>query len=104
MQPTDFPEANALFGRDQKEYLPLPALRKESEPGEVVSCWKATWRERLLILVTGRVWLGVLTFGRPLQPQRLTARKREVVPPWYGKWLRRRGPGGNELEAGSCRK
>jgi hypothetical protein len=35
----------------------------------VVSCWALTWRERMKIVLTGRIWWAVLTFNTPLQPQ-----------------------------------
>ena len=70
MKPVDFPESNVVFAKDQPEYLPLPAY---TSGGRVVSCWHLSWRERFKLLFTGRVWLLVLTFGSPLQPQRVEA-------------------------------
>ena len=55
-----------MFAEDQPEYLPLPAYR--ARDGMVVSCWMLSWRERLRLLVSGRLWLSCLTFGKPLQP------------------------------------
>lgn len=66
MKPCDFPEKNVVFAKDQKEYLPLPAYR--SGDGRVISCWSLSWRERLVVLLRGRLWLSVLTFNQPLQP------------------------------------
>jgi hypothetical protein len=56
-----------VFARDQKEYLPLPAIRFED--GRVVSRWKLSLRERIKIFFTGSLWLWQLTFRNPLQPQ-----------------------------------
>jgi len=66
MTPCDFPEQNVVYAKDQKEYLPLPAHR--STGGRVICCWSLSWRERLAILLRGRLWLSVLTFNQPLQP------------------------------------
>lgn len=71
MTPIPFPEANVVLGKDQTEYLPLPAHR--SPNGVVVSCWRLGWWARVKALVTGRVWVMQHTFGMPLQPQCLTA-------------------------------
>lgn len=71
MEPVNFKEANITFAKNQPEYLPLPAFYDRNDPhGTVVSCWRLTWRERLIALVRGRVYLSVLTFHSPLQPQR----------------------------------
>lgn len=32
-----------------------------SDGNQCVSCWKASFKERLLVLFTGKVWLGVLS-------------------------------------------
>ncbi len=73
MKPTEFPEQTDVLARNQPEYLPLPVWRGGPE-GEVVSCWRLSWRERFTLLVTGCVWVRVLTFGDPLQPQVVEAR------------------------------
>jgi len=67
MKPTKFYGANCTFAENQPEYLPLPAHK--TKDGTVISCWKLTWMERLAILITGRLWISVLTFNKPLQPQ-----------------------------------
>ena len=67
MKPIEFPEQNCVYAKDQPEYLPLPVHK--TEDGMVVSCWALTWRERVKMLFTGRMWWSVLTFNHPLQPQ-----------------------------------
>lgn len=57
------------FAKDQPEYNPLPAWR--GDDGMVVTRWRASWGERLKMLLTGDLWLTVLTFNRPLQPVKL---------------------------------
>jgi hypothetical protein len=69
MTPIQFPECNVIFAKDQKEYLPLPAYLELFGSGRIISCWKATWKERLIFLLTGRIWLQILTFSEKLQPQ-----------------------------------
>ena len=69
MHPTEFSQQNIVFAKDQPEYLPLPAFVVESAERPVTSCWGMTWRERLRVLFTGRVYFTQLTFGAPLQPQ-----------------------------------
>lgn len=86
MTPIKFPQANRTFAKDQPPYLPLPAHYREPLParyadgspeGEVISCWKLTWRERLKMLLVGKLWLSQWTFHDRLQPQRPS-----VDSPW----------------------
>lgn len=79
MIPKTFKEVNVVFAKDQPEYLPLPAFRKESPEGEVVTCWKLSWRERLRILFFGELWLSMLTFNKPLTPLLPTTKKSDVL-------------------------
>lgn len=66
MTPITFEGSNTVFAKDQPPYRPLPAHR--SATGRVTSCWALNWRERVALLLTGRLWLAQLTFGQPLQP------------------------------------
>lgn len=78
MHPIEFEQQNLVIAKDQPEYLPLPAY-VDHATGEVTSCWGLSWRERLRVLLSGRVYLTLLTFGRPLQPQIVS-----TVPPQVG--------------------
>jgi len=52
-----------------------------------------TFWERVTLLFTGKLWCGLLTFGKPLQPSRFSVRKRDIIPkPDHVSWdqLRRR--------------
>jgi hypothetical protein len=69
MKPVKFKGSNIVFAEGQKEYLPLPAFKEDDQYGRVVSCWKLSMKERIKMLFMGRVYLSVLTFNNPLQPQ-----------------------------------
>jgi hypothetical protein len=60
-----------VYGSEQEQYLPLPALRLNDEFGTVRSFWKLTVRERFILLFRGVVCLDLLTFHKPIQPQKL---------------------------------
>lgn len=76
MTTIDFPEQNTVIAKDQPEYFPIPAHFYPVDPeGRVAFCWQLTWTERLILLVTGRLWQQILTFNKPLQPQKLTVDK-----------------------------
>ena len=78
MKPIEFEEQNTVFGEGQKEYLPLPAFLDDSPYGYVVSCWKLSIKERIQVLIYGRVWLSQMCFHKPLQPQLVTSDKYEI--------------------------
>jgi hypothetical protein len=64
---------NVVYAENQPEYLPLPAHR--TEDGVVTSCWGLSFRERIKVLITGRMYLQLFTFNKPLQPIILTVNK-----------------------------
>jgi hypothetical protein len=90
VKPIKFPEQTCTYAEDQPQYIPLPVHR--TEDGNVTSCWALSWRERIKLLFTGRMWFQVMTFNQPLQPQLPSAdkpamskprprRDREDIPP-----------------------
>jgi len=68
MKIVKFKEVNSNYAKDQPEYNTLPAHR--TVDGQVTSCWKLSFLERLQVLITGRVYFTLMTFNNPLQPQR----------------------------------
>jgi len=71
MKVIKFKECNAVYAKDQPEYLPLPSHK--TKDGEVTSCWKLSFWERLKVLITGRIFLQILTFNESLQPLKMIA-------------------------------
>ena len=79
MKQISFKEQNTVIAKNQPEYTPLPAYYGAEKEGEVISCWGLSLRERLTLLLTGRIWLRILTFNRPLQPQLLQIERPFVI-------------------------
>ena len=77
MKPIKFKEQNVVYRKDQKEYEPLPVL--VFQDGEVMTCWKLSWRELLKVVFTRKVYLSVQTFCKPLQPLYMTVSKERIV-------------------------
>lgn len=73
MTPIKFPESNVVFAEHQPEYQFLPCLRKPN--GELIVCWGLTIKERLQVLLTGKLWHTIATFNQPLQPQMIEVEK-----------------------------
>ena len=63
MKPTKFAEENRGFkGAEGSGIIPLPVYQ---DTEEIVSCWQVSWRERLSVIIFGRVWLSVLGEAQP---------------------------------------
>lgn len=84
MKPIEFAEQTVVIAKDQPQYRPLPAHEYHDQSGRIVCCWQLSWRERLRLVFTGKVWNHILTFGQPLQPHLLEIEKPKmgVERPW----------------------
>jgi len=78
MRPVKFKHLNVEFGKNQDEYNTLPALRLDTPQGEVISCWKISFKERIKILFFGRVWLSLMSFNKPLNPSYMSVNRKDV--------------------------
>jgi hypothetical protein len=81
MKPIIFKEANITIGKDQPQYLQLPAaylLDDERKP--MVTCWKLSLWERLRVLWCGRIWNAQLTFDYPYHPVIISTYKSDAIP------------------------
>lgn len=81
MKAIEFKEANIVFAKDQPDYLPLPAFKNHSPEGEVVFCQRLSFPERIKILFTGKLWVSLMTFNKPLTPSFFSVNKSDVLTP-----------------------
>lgn len=79
MKPIHFPESNAVYAKDQPEYIPLPVFKSDTPEGQCISCWQLSFTERLRILFTGKLWVSLMTFHKPLTPSFFTTKKSDVL-------------------------
>lgn len=75
MNIVEFPEQTTVYAKTQPQYRPLPAHVSQRRDGRITCCWSLSWRERLRVLLIGKIWQQVLTFKQPLQPQLLLTQK-----------------------------
>lgn len=62
MRPTNFKQSNKVLTKpSDMTDEECSSLHVFTDGNQCVSCWKPSIKERLLILLTGRVWLGVLS-------------------------------------------
>lgn len=66
MKPIRFQQQNTVIAKSQDEYQSLPAYMDDCV---TTSCWQLSFRERLTVLFTGRIWLQQMNMGERLQPQ-----------------------------------
>lgn len=66
MKPIEFNGQNVVYGENQPEYLPLPALKLPD--GQVITCWELSDEEIEVIVKNKKMYLSQLTFNHPLQP------------------------------------
>jgi hypothetical protein len=63
VNPTHFPEANGTLAGGPGNFFgtadDVSDLQVYRGGGEIISCWKASFWERLVVLFKGRVWLRV---------------------------------------------
>ena len=60
--PCKFPEANRnLTQPDNMTDEECGSLWVYTDGNQCVSCWQLTWRQRLRLLFSGKIWLGVLS-------------------------------------------
>jgi hypothetical protein len=77
---SDLYMAGLYFAENQPPYLPLPALRDvSSDNGEVITCWKLSFIERLKVLFSGCIWVSIATFNKPIMPIFITTQKSDVI-------------------------
>lgn len=77
MKATKFKEQNVTFAENQPEYTPLPAYKDPG--GEVVFCMGPSFTERVRVLFTGKIWVSLLTFNKPLTPSFHSTKKSDLL-------------------------
>lgn len=82
MELVEFPEQTIVIAKHQPQYRPLPAYQYRDKEGTIVCCWRLTFRERLKVLFTGKIWHHILTFNGALQPQLLDTSKPDMPLQW----------------------
>lgn len=69
-----------VLGKDQPEYLPLPAVYIDSPSRPMITRWRLSEQERLDIMAGADVMLYQLTFHNPFQPATLQVCRRDSMP------------------------
>lgn len=65
-----------VYAKDQPQYQPFPVYKFDD--GTIISRWKLSWKERLLVLLKGDIYLWIMTFNKPLQPVIINVSRPEI--------------------------
>lgn len=79
MKAIPFKEQTATAAKDQPEYLPLPCHISNESDGIVTACWKMNFRERITALFTGKIWVQLMCFHKPITPSKISIFKPEFI-------------------------
>lgn len=79
MKPIQFEGVDIVYGKGQPEYQELPA--KQIDKNTVMTCWELSDEDIEQITKERKVWLGIMPFGRPLQPVLLSAFRLDIDAP-----------------------
>lgn len=77
MKPIEFEGVNVTYAKDQPEYLPLPAQRINNNT--ILTCWELTDEEIEKMIDTKKIWIGIMTFNKPLQPFLPSVNKEDIT-------------------------
>lgn len=72
MKPVHFKGDNHVVAVSQEPYLPLPVHVDNCAEVIITSCWKMSVGQRIKCLFTGKIYVQLMTFGKPLQPQKVS--------------------------------
>ena len=79
MKPIKFKEQNKTFAKNQPPYIPLSGYQFDEPEGAFVFCMGLSFKERLRVLFKGCIWVGLLTFNRPLTPSKFSTKKSDLL-------------------------
>ena len=79
MKAIEFKEQNSQIAKDQDKYLTLPSFRAKDDNGTMITCNYLSFKERLKVLFTGKIWMSEWTFNKPITPRSFHVNKWDVL-------------------------
>jgi hypothetical protein len=64
----EFPEQNAVFTGNGKNIVDLPCFM---DGQMTIACWEPSKEDLANLVKTGKIYVGQMNYGEPLQPQAL---------------------------------
>ena len=80
MKSLNFPKVNVVFAKDNPVHETF-AYRDNSPNGnkDIVACYVLTFWERVMVLLTGKIWVNITTMDGNLRPMRMSVLKKEML-------------------------
>ncbi len=78
MNAKEFKEMNVRVAENQPEYITLPAYFNP-ENGSMTFCFDLSEDELNRIKATGEIWIQLLTFGKPMNPIKMSTNKEDLI-------------------------
>jgi hypothetical protein len=69
-----------IYGANQPEYVPLPAVYLDTPSRAVITRWRLTDEERNAVAAGADIVLSLLTFGQPLAPSHMQVVMPDEMP------------------------
>jgi hypothetical protein len=79
MRAIEFKEVNKVLAKNSAKYKSLPIFLDGRSEGVAVSCYRLSFKERLKVLFSGKIWHGQMTFHKPFQPQLMSVNKSDLI-------------------------
>ena len=80
MKPYKFPEINTVFAEDNPQFKTFAYVdRSRKGSKDIVICYKMTFMEKLMILLTGKIWVNITSGDGKLRPMRLSVLKQDML-------------------------
>lgn len=80
MKSLKFSKVNIVYAEDNPVYQ-VYAYRDNSPKGQkdIVACFGLNFWERLMVLITGKIWINITTLDGNIRPMRMTVLKKNVL-------------------------
>lgn len=80
MKSLNFPKVNVVYAEGDSVHQ-VYAYRDNSPRGQkdIVACFGLNFWERIMILITGKVWINITTLDGNIRPMRMTVLKKEML-------------------------
>ena len=80
MKAYKFLEINTVFAEDNPEYKTFAYVDPSPKGNkDIVICYTMTFMEKLMIILTGKIWVNITSGDGKLRPMRLSTLKQDML-------------------------
>ena len=78
MKAIPFKEQNITYEGDEK-HKDVPAFKADTKEGEVITCWKMSIKEKIIFLLTGKLWVTIISYNKHINPMHFSVKKSDAI-------------------------